>query len=187
MNSVFLRTNADLYKGWSSNLDLGYSSKRPIEGGTLNTSTLRVSTDVDPNRTLKFVADYRFAWNTETGEPSFIDHNARFQGFWVPLRALSFFAAVRLRYRERDNEGLNVAQDYSVNWAPFPDGLLRFSLGYNRTVDTRSNTTSALSPQIDWEITRTSLLSLRFTLGTVETDRDTRDAKSFRLTFRTFY
>jgi hypothetical protein len=187
VNSVLLRTNADLYEGWSSDLDLGFSSKRPIEGGTINTSSLRVSTDVDPNPTLKFVIDYRFAWNTETGEPSWLDQNARFQGFWVPLRTLSFFAAVRLRHNERDRDGLRVAQDYSVNWAPFPDGLLRFSLSYNRTVDTRSNTTSALSPQIDWQVTRTSLLTLRFNLGTVETDQDTRDVKNIRLTFRTFY
>jgi hypothetical protein len=187
VNSVLLRTNADLYEGWSSDLDLGFSSKRRIEGGTINTSSLRVSTDVDPNPTLKFVIDYRFAWNTETGEPSWLDQNARFQGFWVPLRTLSFFAAVRLRHNERDRDGLRVAQDYSVNWAPFPDGLLRFSLGYNRTVDTRSNTTSALSPQIDWQVTRTSLLTARFNLGTVETDQDTRDVTSIRLTFRTFY
>ncbi len=86
-----------------------------------------------------------------------------------------------------EREGLEVAQDYSVNWSPFPDGLLRFSVGYNRTVDTNSNTTSALSPQIDWQITRTSLLTLRFNLGTVETDQDERDVKNFRLTFRTFY
>jgi hypothetical protein len=187
VNSVFLRTNADLYEGWSSNLDLGFSAKSPVEGGNITTSTLRLSTDVDPNPKLKFVIDYRFSRNTQSREPSWLDQNARFQGFWVPLRTLSFFAAVRLRHDERDNEGLRVAQDYSVNWAPFPDGLLRFSLGYNRTVDTRSNTTSALSPQIDWQVTRTSLLTLRFNLGKVETDQETRDVKNVRLTFRTFY
>jgi len=186
-NSIFLRTNADIYEGWSSNLDLGFSAKSPIEGKNINTSTVRVSTDVDPNQRLKLLADYRFAWNTQPGEPSWIDHNARFQGFWVPLRTLSFFAAVRLRYRERERQGLEVAQDYSVNWAPFPDGLLRFSVGYNRTVDTNSNTTSALSPQIDWQVTRTSLLTLRFNLGTLETDQDERDITSFRLTLRTYY
>jgi hypothetical protein len=186
-NSIFLRTVADLYEGWSSNLDLGFSAKSPVEGANINTSTVSVSMDVDPNRRLKLLADYRFAWNTQSGEPSWIDHNARFQGFWVPLRTLSLFAAVRLRYRERERRGLEVAQDYSVNWSPFPDGLLRFSVGYNRNVDTNSNTTSALSPQIDWQVTRTSLLTLRFNLATVETDQNERDVKNFRLTFRTFY
>jgi hypothetical protein len=186
-NSLFLRTNADLYEGWSSNLDLGFSAKHPIEGGNLTNTTVRISTDVDPNPKLNFAIDYRFSWNTETGEPSWLDQNARFQGFWVPVRTLSLFAAVRLRYRERDADSLQVSQNYSVNWSPFPDGLLRFSLGYNRTVDTNNNKTSALSPQIDWEVTRTTLLTLRFNLGTVETDQETRDVKNVRLNLRTYY
>jgi hypothetical protein len=142
---------------------------------------------VDPNPKLTFVIDYRFSWNHQTGESSWLDQNARFQGFWVPLRTLSLAASVRLRYRERDSDRLKVAQDYSVNWAPFPDGLLQFSLGYNRTVDTRNNTTSLLSPQIDWQVTPTSRLSVRFNLGTTETDQVTRDVKNIRLNFRTFY
>jgi hypothetical protein len=186
-NSIFLRTNADLYEGWSSNLDLGFTARHPIEGGDLTSSTFRISTDIDPNPKLNFALDYRFSWNTKTGESSWLDQNARFQGFWVPVRTLTLFAAVGLRDRGREEDGLQVAQDYSVNWSPFPDGLLRFSLSYNRTVDLRSNTTSALSPQIDWEVTRNSLLTLRFNLGTVETDDATREVKNVRLTLRTFY
>jgi hypothetical protein len=186
-NSIFLRTNADLYEGWNSNADLGFTARRPIEGGDLTSSALRISTDIDPNSKLNFVLDYRFSWNTQTGESSWIDQNARFQGFWVPVQTLTLFAAVGLRDRGREDDGLQVAQDYSVNWSPFPDGLLRFSLSYNRNVDLRSNTTSALSPQIDWEVTRNTLLTLRFNLGTVETDAETRDVKNVRLTLRTFY
>ncbi len=186
-NSVFLRTNADLYQGWSSNLDLGYSTRRLIEGDHINTSTFRISTDLDPNPKLNFVIDYRFSWNTQTSEPSWLDQYARFQGFWVPLRTLSLFAAVRLRYRERFDDGLQVAQDYAVNWSPFPDGLLRITLGYNRTVDTRNNTTNAFSPQIDWQLTRTTLLSVRFNMGTVESDQAKDDVKNVRLTLQTYY
>jgi hypothetical protein len=133
-NSLFLRTDADFYAGWSSNLDLGFSWERPVDGGDFTSSTLRIGTKLDPHPRLNFAIDYRFTLNTETGEPSWIDQNARFQGFWVPIRTLSFFAAVRLRYRERESGGLKVSQDYSVNWAPFPDGLLRLSLGYNQSV-----------------------------------------------------
>jgi len=186
-NSVFLRTNADLYQGWSSNLDLGYSSRHLIEGDHINTSTFRISTDLDPNPKLNFVIDYRLSWNTQTGEPSWLDQYARFQGFWVPLRTLTLFAAVRLRYRERFDDGLQVAQDYAVNWSPFPDGLLRITLGYNRTVDTRNNTTNAFLPQIDWQLTRTTLLSVRFNMGTVETDQAKDDVKNVRLTLQTYY
>ena len=201
-NSIFLRTNADLYEGWSSNVDLGYSARHLIEGGNTTSTTFRIGTDVEPNPTMTFVIDYRISRNNQTGESSWLDQHARFrcqgrrllahgharfQGFWVPVRTLSFFAAVRLRHREREDEGLQVSQDYSVNWAAFPDGLLRFSLSYNRSKDTRSNTTSVFSPQIDWEVTRTTLLAVRFNIGTVETDQAKRDIKNVRLTFKTWY
>jgi len=186
-NSIFLRTDADLYEGWSSNLDMGYSARRLLEGDDVTSSTLRISTDLDPNPRLNFVVDYRLSWNTQTRESSWLDQNARFQGFWVPLRTLSFFASIRLRYRGRDIDRFKVAQNYSVNWAPFPDGLLRFTLGYNRSVDTQNNTVSALSPQIDWQVTRTTLLSLRFNLGTVETEQETSDVNNVRLTLKTYY
>jgi hypothetical protein len=186
-NSIFLRTNADLYEGWSSNVDLGFTWRRPIEGGDITSSTFRLSTKVDPNPKLNVVIDYRFTWNTQAGESPWLDQNARIQGFWVPIRTLSMFAAVRLRKRGRESEGLQISQDYSVNWSPFPDGLLRFSLGYNQSVDTRDNKIWALSPQVDWQVTRTTFLSLRFNVGTVESDRETRDVKNIRLTFRTYY
>jgi len=186
-NSILLRTNADLYEGWSSNLDLGFIAKHLSEGGDATTANLRISTNVDPNPKLRFVIDYRFARNTQSGVSSWLDQYARFQGFWIPLRTLSFFAAVNLRHNERDGEGLKVSQNYSVNWAPFPDGSLRFSLGYNLVVDTMNNTTSALSPRIDWQITRTTLLTVLSNLGTTESDQVERDVKSVLLTFRTYY
>jgi hypothetical protein len=186
-NSVFLRTNADLYQGWSSNLDLGYSSRHRIEGGNVNSSIFRVSTNLDPNPRLRFVIDYRLSWNSQPGEPSWLDQSSRFQGFWVPVRTLSLFAAVRLAHNERNKEGLQVTQNYSIDWAPFPDGLLRFSLGYNRSVDARNDTISALSPRIDWRVTRNTLLSLVFNLGTAESNQETRDVKNIRLTLRTYY
>jgi hypothetical protein len=133
------------------------------------------------------VIDYRLSWNSQPGEPSWLDQSSRFQGFWVPVRTLSLFAAVRLAHNERNKEGLQVTQNYSIDWAPFPDGLLRFSLGYNRSVDARNDTISALSPRIDWRVTRNTLLSLVFNLGTAESNQETRDVKNIRLTLRTYY
>ncbi len=186
-NSILLRTNADLYEGWSSNLDLGFIAKHLTEGDDATTANFRISTNVDPNPKLRFVIDYRFSRNTQSGIPSWLDQYARFQGFWLPLRTLSFFGAVNLRHNERNDRGLEVFQNYSVNWAPFPDGSLRFSLGYNLVVDTRNNMTSALSPRIDWQLTRTTLLTVLSNLGSTESDQVERDVKSVLLTFRTYY
>jgi hypothetical protein len=186
-NSILLRTDADLYEGWSADLDLGYSWMNSDEDADTTATTLRISTNVDPNPRLNFALDYRLSWNTETGEPSSLDHNARFQGFWVPLQTLSFFAAVSLRHQESQEEGLKVDQDYSVNWAPFPDGLLNLSLAYNHSIDTRDNESRIFSSQIDWQLTRTTLLTVRFNVGTLEADRRTTDVMNVRATLRTYY
>jgi hypothetical protein len=186
-NSIFLRTDADLYKGWSADVDLGYSWQSPLDGDDNTSATLRISTDVDPNPRLSFSLDYLVSWNTEEGRPSSIDQYARFQGFWHPVRTLSFFGAVSLRHKQSEGEGLKIAQDYSVNWAPFPDGWLNLSLAYNYSVDTNNNETRVFSPQIDWQIARSTFLNLRFNLGTFESERQTSDVKNIRLTLRASY
>jgi hypothetical protein len=192
-NSIFLRTDADLYEGWSADLDLGYSWKNSDAGSDTTTTTLRIGTNVDPNPRLGFALDYRVSYNTESGarsgsfDSNGFDHNARFQGFWVPLRTLSFFAGVSLRKEAREMEGLQVDQNYSLNWAPFPDGLLEFSLGYNYSVDTRNNESSTLSPQIDWQVTRTTFLTARLNVGSFETENRTNDVMNIRVNLRTHY
>jgi hypothetical protein len=186
-NSVFLRTDADLYDGWSANLDLGYSWRDPFEARDFTNATVRIATNVDPNPRLNFNADYVLSWITEQGEPSRLDQQARIQGFWVPLRTLSFLAAVNLRDRWFDGEGLKIAQAYSANWAPFPDGLLNFSLAYNYTIDTQDNEISTFSPEVSWQMTRTTLLTVRFDLGTFESDTEKRDVRNIRATLRTSY
>ena len=51
-NSIFLRTKADLYEGWSSNVDLGFTLEASSStGGDVTNSTFRLSTNVDPNST----------------------------------------------------------------------------------------------------------------------------------------
>lgn len=186
-NSVFLRTDADLYRGWSANLDLGYSWLHPQQEPDTNIATMRVATTIDPNPKLSFTIDYLLSLHNEQGESSKLDQNARFQGFWVPLRTLSFFASVQLRDKQSQDESLEVAQDYAVNWAPFPDGTLNLTLAYNQNVDTEGNETRAFSPQINWRIIRNTVLNVRFNIGTLETDREKRDVKNVRAMISTFY
>ena len=186
-NGVFLRTDADLYQGWSANLDVGYSLLHPREEPDSGIATMRVATNVIPNPTLNFSVDYLISVNNEKGRSTRIDQNARFQGIWVPLRTLSFFASVRLRHKKTEDEGLKIAQDYSVNWAPFPDGTLNLSFSYNDNIDTEGNETRAFSPELNWQFMRNTVLNVRFNIGTIETDRETRDLKNVRAMIRTFY
>jgi len=186
-NSIILRTNADVYRGWGANLDLGYTTKNPIFGPDSTSTILRLSTNIAPNERLNFTVDYLGSWDTESDRGSSLNHLARFQMFWVPLRTLSLYGSVALRDEERDLEGLKVSQDYSINWAPFPDGALNFNLAYNQNIDTQDRESRILTPELNWQVTRTTLLTVSFDYGTIETDVEKRDLKVLRANFRTYY
>ena len=186
-DSILLRTNADLYRNWSMNLDVGYTWRKPIEGENGTTALLRLGTDVAPNEKLRFVMNYLARWRTEDGGSPELDHNASFQAFWVPFRTLSLFGRVNLRRRESDGEGLTVSQNYSVNWAPFPDGSLHFSFAYNEILDTRERQSRIFSPQVDWQVTHNALLTVRFNIGTIESQTEKSDVRNLRAELKFFY
>jgi hypothetical protein len=186
-DSILLRTNADLYREWSMILDVGYLRKDPILGAAGTNTLLRLSTNLIPNPKLQFTMDYSGSWRTETGDSTRLDQNARFQAFWVPLRTLSLFARIDFRKHGSTGESLQVGQDYSVTWSPFPDGALNFTLAYNQTADTRNNKSRILSPGIRWRITPASLLTVRFNLGTIETESEISDVRNLRAEFKIFY
>ena len=82
---------------------------------------------------------------------------------------------------------MKVRQQYSINWSPFPDGQLNFLLGYNQTIDADGNETEILSPEVRWQIMRSTLLTLAFDYGTLESESLIREVKTFRLNFRTIF
>jgi hypothetical protein len=186
-NSLLLRTNADPYRDWSLNLDLGFTAKTPVEGPETTSTFFRVATNIAPNPRLNFTLDYFGSWDTDTVRGASFNQILRFRGFWVPFPTLSLFAAINLRNFERDVQGLRIYQNYSINWAPFPDGLLNFTVAYNQTIDTNSNESRIFSPAIRYQVTRTTLLTLRFDIGTIESQTEIRDVRAFRVNIRTFY
>ena len=186
-DSIFLRTNADLYRDWSMNLDLGYTWTKPIEDVSDTTALLRVGTDVAPNEKLRFVMNYLARWRTEKGEATELDQNASLQAFWVPFRTVSLFGRVNLRHRKSEGGDLTVSQNYSFIWAPFPDGSLNFSVAYNQILDTRDTESRIFSPQVEWQITRNALLTVRFNIGTIESEREESDVRNLRAELRVFY
>jgi len=186
-NSLLLRTNADIYRDWSANLDLGFSAASPLIGPDYTSTSFRLATNVAPHRTVNLTIDYLGSWDTQTEIPSSFNQNAKFQAFWIPVSTLSLFAGISLRDDQRSRQGLSVIQNYSANWTVLPDGTLQLNLAYNQNIDNRGTETRTLSPQIKWRMTRTTLLTLTFDYGKIETETDIRNVKSVHVQFRLFY
>jgi hypothetical protein len=186
-NALLLRTNADPYRDWSLNLDLGFNAKTPVVGPETTSTFFRLATNLTPHPTLNFTLDYFGSWDTDALRGASFNQIFRFRGFWTPIPTLSLFAAINLRNFERDIQGLRIYQNYSINWAPFPDGLLNFTVGYNQTIDTNNNESRIFSPAIRYQVTRSTLLTLSFDFGTIESQTDVRDVQVLRVNFRTYY
>jgi hypothetical protein len=176
-NSVWLRNNMDLHPAWSANLDLGYTRQSPLEEETRSGATIRVASNLAPNRRTNFRMDYRISWTRQKHERTRREQRWGLQAFFIPTDVLSVFA--EFDYNDRGFDGHEFAQDYSVHWAPFPDGDLDLSLGYNRFENRSGRKTESVTPALTWQIRSGLVLTLNYTTGTDETDAVERDLDVF--------
>jgi len=54
-----------------------------------------------------------------------------------PFRTLNLLAFVQ--YINETNQKDRVLQNYAINWSPFPDGALQFSIAYNENYRTEDH------------------------------------------------
>ncbi len=179
-DSVFLRSNAILYRDWSAFLDLGYSREDLLDIGRQNTTTVRLGTNLVPHRTLTLNLDatLRSVENVVGQAEDFTDIDYNFQVFFTPYPAVSLFGKVTLR--DRDDETTTV-QNYSVNWSPFPDGAIQFSLTYAEILRPEEDRRDRnYGPFLAWTISRHLQLETLYTLTEAEDPLQKIDSRTFR-------
>ncbi|KPJ78122.1 MAG: hypothetical protein AMJ54_05395 [Deltaproteobacteria bacterium SG8_13] len=179
-DSVFLRSNAILYRDWSAYLDLGYSREDLLAIGRQDTATVRLGTNLVPHRTLTFNLDatLRLVENLEDQGGDYTDNAYNLQMFFTPYPALSLFGKVTIR--DRDDETTTV-QNYSVSWSPFPDGAIQFSLTYAEILRLEEGRRDRnYGPFLAWNISRHLLLESQYTLTDSEDPLQNIDSRTFR-------
>ena len=177
-NSIFLRNNAVLYRGWSMFLDTGYGWEEPVGGSQITSTTIRTGTDVEPHRKVKLNLNYLYKRTDQSGDQQIgpdSDQQLDIQAFFTPFSTLSFFARVSLVDRDDD---FNTFQNYSVNWSPFPDGDLQFFFIYNEILRSEADRKErVIGPSLKWRIGRFGLLDLAYTYTQNEDSVQKTDAK----------
>ena len=166
--SVILRTNANLYSGWSALVDFGYNWNRPEASDTTEQSILlRASTNFVPNQMLTINFDYL---QREIVEP---ETNSRYdftvEAFFVPTRSLSFNATFNIV--NRTGYQTKTLQNYAVNWSPFPEGALQFFFNYNETLQSIENQEeTTLGPGFNWTISNHFFLEMTYNYQKTKSD-----------------
>ncbi len=176
--SIFLRSNATLYRGWSAFVDLGYTQSLFLGGTRNNSRFTRIGTNLIPNDKITFNINYSLKRTDQTNGENRqkTDSELDLELFFTPTRTLSITATINFV----DREDLNtILQIYSVNWSPFPEGTLQFFFNYNETLspgeDRRDRT---IGPGLNWSIGPHFLLEVFYNLtknetSTLETDTNT--------------
>jgi hypothetical protein len=178
--SLFLRSNLQLYRGWSAYVDTGYAVDEPVFSTRTDSTTVRIGSNVSPHRTVTVNLDYQWRHvQTEQPESSRLtDADYNLQVFYVPFPALSFFGKYTLRDRQ---DRTTTLQNYSVNWSPFPDGALQCALNYNETLEPEADRISRnFGPFVKWRISRYLSLEAQYSYFIGESTTQDVDTQSLQ-------
>ncbi|HEX9779226.1 MAG TPA: hypothetical protein VGA63_13850 [Geopsychrobacteraceae bacterium] len=187
-NALVLRSNLDVYDGFSLSLDQGYSRQEPVEGEDSSSVFVRGRSHIVPHRRVDLNLDYGVAWGSAGGQPDIRTETGRFTGFWLLLDTLSLSTEVNLRKTARDGESVTrVQRDYAVSWSPLLQGALQFSAVYTESGNSENDQTATLSENIRWRLTSYSLLTLSHSRGSNETDLEKNENESIFMSLRIYY
>jgi len=181
-HSLWVRNKADLHPEWSVNLDFGFSRNSPAEVDTTNGALIRFISSLRPNQRMNLYWEYRIAWVKQKHQGTRRQQKFDFRGFFVPTDVLSFVA--NLQYNDDDVNPHQFSQDYSVRWAPFPDGDLDLSVTYRRFENREGRKSDTFTPEARWQIRRGVLGLLSYTIGSEDSDAIDRDVRVFRAELR---
>jgi len=169
-NSIFLRSNAILYRGWSAFVDLGYTEEEIFSGETITSRFIRPGTSMQPHPTLDLNLNFQFRRNEQSGTDIGPTDESKWdvQAFYTPFSNLSFFAKLDGIHRDGDSD---VFQQYTANWSPFPDGDLQFFLTYNEILISENNQRQTIvGPGLKWRIGRHINLDMTYNWSTDDSD-----------------
>ena len=169
------------------NLDLGYGWNTLVDDTDQTSTFIRVETNLEPHRKVNMSLNYSIAWLKETDEPSGRDQRGSFHGLWAPTRTLSMQANLYFTDKTGRRDDSTFLQDYSLNWSPFPDGTMQFSLSYNESRSTEGQIIKLLTPSVKWQVSRNIFVEASYSTGTIESATEIVDTDNYRCNLRVVY
>jgi hypothetical protein len=186
-SALFLRSNANLYRGWSAFLDLGYSWEETFSGEKITSSVIRPGTSLQPHPTVDLNLDFSFKRTEQSGADIGPTDETRWnaQAFYTPFNNLSFFGKVNGLRRDGETD---LYQQYTVNWSPFPDGDLQFFFNFNEILISENNQKqTVVGPGVKWTIGRHFTLDASYNWTTDDSDIQKIESNIFNAEFQAIF
>lgn len=174
--SLFLKNNADLYRGVSVYLDTGMNWGEVDDGENSRSTVLRAGSSLDPNDKVSMNLDYRVSRSHISGQETSLRETGSFKTFVLPSRYLSLSA--RLQFDKSDDTN-RTSQKYDLNWNPSLGGSLQFFLTYSQDYESEGDAeSSTVSPGLRWRIAPGASLRAAYSQSETKSNTELLDSKS---------
>ncbi len=179
--SLFLRNNAQVYKGIDVSLDGGFGSTKFDSGEEQKSTTLIFGANIVPHPTVTLALNYNGTTTDQTGggkpDQTTVDTRGEVSLAYRPFQTMYLLASVSRVDRQGIQETL---QNYAANWSPFPSGALQFNFAFNQDLTSRDNAkTRSIRPSLRWNITSRIILDMSYQLLKTESRVETADTRTF--------
>ncbi len=187
--SLFLRNNAQLYRGIDVYLDGGFGRTKSDTGEEQKSTNLNFGAGFVPHRTVTVTLNFTGTTTDRTGggrpDQVTVDRRSDLSLAYRPFQTLYLFASASRIKRENLKETL---QNYAANWSPFPSGALQFNFAFNQDLTTRDNAkTRSIRPSLRWNVTNRIILDASYQLVKTESLVETTDNKTFSTNLQMIY
>ncbi len=187
--SLFLRNNAQLYRGIGVSLDGGLSRTTSDTGEEQNSTNLVFGATIAPHRTLTLALNFTGTTTDRTGggkpDQTTVDRRGDASLAYRPFPTLYLLASVSRVEREDIRDTL---QSYAVNWSPFPSGALQFNFAFEQELAARDNSkTRSIRPSLRWNVTKSIILDMSYRLLKTESRVETVDDNTFSTNLELIY
>jgi len=193
-DTVGVYNTAQLYRGISTSLNLAASFTSNDDGtGSVQRRRdlfVNIGTGITPNPALTLTTYYTGKLSHSTGGPAGgardTTQNILDLGLSLtPFRALSLAAGANIL--SETGQPTAVRHNYSLSWAPFPDGQLQFSFSY--TESHLPEKTRSIQPALRWYLSsrRRSYLEATYLYNTTSSDSLKTQSSLFSASLKTYF
>jgi hypothetical protein len=163
--SILLYNIARLYEGIDANLSSGISFRDDSTGKETRSTQVNAGTTLVPNRKMTFTLLYNANETVASGgdlpgETTTYTRAGEADLSITPVQTVYLFGSYRVE-RSSANPKRNIL-NYSLNWAPFPDGTLHLTFYYNETVRSDDTKERSITPGLRWYFRPRSYLDLSY-------------------------
>ena len=201
-NTLVLYNTAQLYRGLDLTLNLGatLSSEEPQDGPSTERreTYVNVGTTISPHPALTLTTYYlgkltHTTRDNTAGQPGGGASDTTQQNLdlglsFTPFRTLTVSAQANIMTQTAQPTTVN--QNYSLNWAPFPDGTLQLSMFYSQSqFSDNSSTSRIVQPTVRWYFSsrRRSYLEVGYQLNTSDSKSQKTEAQGVGARVNLYY